>query len=198
MPTLVRELHTEFAVVQWVVLAYLLTITSTMAGIGRIADMVGKKSIYMSGFIIFTLGSALCGFSPSVNWLIGFRVLQAIGAAMTMALGAAIVTEAFPPAERGKAMGIIGAIVSIGIIPVMLGITSPLAGTLGQTVGIAVIGAIWADRTIFYAGTKTSGGATMAPIDAQIAGLHDAFLTAAVLTGIALLLSIRAYLQETR
>nr|NJM02996.1 MFS transporter [Desulfobacula sp.] len=99
LPTLVRDLNTDFAVVQWVVLAYLLTITSTMAGIGRLADMVGRKTIYMAGFIIFTLGSALCGFSPTVHWLIGFRVLQAVGAAMTMALGAAIVTEAFPPAE---------------------------------------------------------------------------------------------------
>ncbi len=70
--------------------------------------------------------------------------------------------------------------------------------TLGQTVGVAVIGAVWAGRTIFYAGTGTSGDATLAPIDAQIAGLHDAFLTAAVFTGIALLLSIQAFLKETR
>ncbi len=436
LPTLVRALHTEFAVVQWVVLAYLLTITSTMASIGRLADMVGKKSIYMTGFIIFTLGSALCGLSPSVKWLIGFRVLQATGAAMIMALGAAIVTEAFPPIERGKAMGMIGSIVSIGIVmgpalggiilsalswrwifyvnlpvgiigtlmvqrnlpdfkpngrqrfdiwgalslcssisflligltlgqrlgffqplvylllglwlillalfifiehktaepiinpklfhniifsvnlttgfisfiglggtvillpfylenilgfpsmqvgllmgivPVMLGVTSPFAGalsdrvgsrkitmtglvvllfgflaastldqhttvlgyalrifavgagigifispnnsaimgaaprhqlgivsgmmaqsrTLGQTVGVAVIGAIWAGRTIFYAGVGIIGGATRAPIGSQIAGLHDAFRTAAVLTVIALLLSLKAYIQET-
>ncbi|HEX5635814.1 MAG TPA: MFS transporter, partial [Gammaproteobacteria bacterium] len=136
LPTLVRALHTEFAVVQWVVLAYLLTITCTMAGIGRLADMVGKKSIYKAGFIIFTLGSALCGLSPTVNWLVGFRVLQAIGAAMTMALGAAIITEAFPPDERGKAMGIIGTIVSMGIV-------------LGPALGGVILGILsW--RWIFY------------------------------------------------
>jgi len=116
LPTLVRALHTEFAVVQWVVLSYLLTITCFMAGIGRLADMVGKKKIYMLGFGIFTVGSALCGLSPTVGWLIAFRVLQAVGAAMTMALGAAIVTEAFPTEERGKAMGLIGTIVSAGVI----------------------------------------------------------------------------------
>lgn len=116
LPTLVRALHTEFAIVQWVVLSYLLTITCSMAGIGRLADMVGKKSIYMLGFAVFTTGSALCGLSTTVGWLIGFRVLQAIGAAMTMALGAAIVTEAFPGEERGKAMGLIGTIVSVGVI----------------------------------------------------------------------------------
>ena len=136
LPTLVRALHTEFAVVQWVVLSYLLTITSTMASIGRLADMVGKKSIYMIGFIIFTLGSALCGLSPSVNWLIGFRVLQAMGAAMIMALGAAIVTESFPPIERGKAMGMIGSIVSIGIM-------------MGPALGGVILSALsW--RWIFY------------------------------------------------
>ncbi len=136
LPTLVRELNTEFAVVQWVVLAYLLTLTGTMAGIGRLADMIGKKRIYMTGLAIFTLGSALCGLSLSVYWLIGFRVLQALGAAMTMALGAAMLTEAFPPAERGKAMGMIGAIVSMGIV-------------LGPALGGMILGALsW--RWIFY------------------------------------------------
>jgi len=83
---------------------------------GRLADMSGKKRIYNSGFIIFTIGSALCGLAPNIYALIGFRVLQGIGAAMIMALGMAIVTEAFPNRERGKALGILGAIVSIGIV----------------------------------------------------------------------------------
>jgi EmrB/QacA subfamily drug resistance transporter len=136
LPTLVRELDTQFSVVQWVVLSYLLTITSTMAGIGRLGDMVGKKNIYMAGFVVFTLGSALCGLSPGVYWLIGFRVLQAVGAAMIMALGAAILTEAFPPRERGKAMGMIGAIVSVGIV-------------MGPALGGVILGLLsW--RWIFY------------------------------------------------
>jgi EmrB/QacA subfamily drug resistance transporter len=116
LPTLVRELHTDFAIVQWVVLAYLITVTTLMLSVGRLADMVGKKTLYTSGFVVFTIGSLLCGLAPTVGWLIGFRVLQAIGAAMTMALSAAIVTEAFPPSQRGKAMGITGAVVSIGIV----------------------------------------------------------------------------------
>ena len=116
LPTLVRELRTDFAIVQWVVLAYLMTVTTLTLSVGRLADMLGKKTLYTSGFVVFTIGSLLCGLAPTVDWLIGFRVLQAIGAAMTMALGTAIVTEAFPPAERGKALGIIGAVVSIGIV----------------------------------------------------------------------------------
>lgn len=124
LPTLVRAFHTEFAAVQWVVLAYLLTVTTLMLSMGRLGDMVGKKPVYATGLVVFTVGSVLCGLAPTIYWLIGFRVLQAIGAAMIMALGVAIVTEAFPPSERGKALGIIGSMVSIGIVtgPVLGGI----------------------------------------------------------------------------
>jgi len=124
LPTLVRSFDTEFAVVQWVVLAYLLTVTTLMLSMGRLGDMIGKKPLYAAGFVIFTLGSVLCGLSPTVHWLIGSRVLQAVGAAMMMALGMAIVTEAFPPSERGKALGISGSMVSLGIVvgPVLGGI----------------------------------------------------------------------------
>ena len=116
LPTLVRELGADFATVQWVVLAYLLTLATLMLSIGRLADMKGKKTIYTAGFIIFTLGSVLCGLAPTIYWLIAFRIVQAVGAAMVVALGAAILTEAFPPSERGKALGLFGTIVSIGIV----------------------------------------------------------------------------------
>ena len=136
LPTLVRELNTNFATVQWVVLGYLLTTTTLLLSMGRLGDMVGKKPVYLSGFVVFTIGSLLCGTAPSVQWLIGFRVLQAVGAAMVQALGIAIVTEAFPRQERGKALGITGTLVSIGIV-------------LGPTLGGLLIDAFsW--RSIFY------------------------------------------------
>jgi EmrB/QacA subfamily drug resistance transporter len=124
LPTLVHAFGTEFAIVQWVVLAYLLAVTTLMLSVGRLGDMIGKKPLYAAGFVVFTLGSVLCGLASSVYWLIGFRVLQAIGAAMLMALGMAIVTEAFPPSERGKALGISGSMVSVGIVvgPVLGGL----------------------------------------------------------------------------
>lgn len=124
LPTLVKEFRVQFATVQWVVLAYLLTLVTLMPNIGRLADMKGAKPLYSLGLLIFTVGSMLCGLSPSVEWLIGFRVLQGAGAAMLAALGAAILTEAFPPNERGKALGISGSIVSVGII------TGPVLGGL--------------------------------------------------------------------
>ena len=131
LPTLTRELHTNFATVQWVVLAYLLTLTTLMLSVGRLADMIGKKPIYMSGFVLFTLASALCGLAPTVGWLIAFRVVQAVGAAMVFALGSAIVTETFPPQERGQALGITGLVVSLGIV---------IGPTLG---GILIKGFSW-------------------------------------------------------
>jgi len=115
LPSLVRELETKFSTVQWVVLAYLLTLAVLLLSIGRLADMVGKKRIYITGLALFTTGSFLCGLSPNVYYLISFRVVQAMGAAMVMALGVAIITEAFPPEERGKALGVGGTMVSIGI-----------------------------------------------------------------------------------
>jgi EmrB/QacA subfamily drug resistance transporter len=115
LPTLVDELNTTFTAVQWVVLGYLLTLATLTLGIGRVGDMVGKKPIYTAGFALFTVGSALCGIAPSVGFLIGFRIVQGVGAAMIFALGFAILTEAFPPNERGKALGIAGSIVSVGI-----------------------------------------------------------------------------------
>jgi EmrB/QacA subfamily drug resistance transporter len=116
LPTLVRDLDTDFPTVQWVVLSYLLIQATLMLSVGRLGDMLGKKPLFTSGFIVFTIGSVLCGLAPSVYWLIGFRMVQAVGAAMLLALGMAIITESFPPSERGKALGISGTIISVGIV----------------------------------------------------------------------------------
>ncbi len=124
LPTLVRSFNTRFAVVQWVALSYMLTLATLILSMGRLGDLRGKKRVYTIGMIVFTVGSALCGISQTVYWLISFRVLQAIGASMMAALGTAIVTEAFPASERGKALGTIGGLVSIGII------TGPVLGGL--------------------------------------------------------------------
>jgi EmrB/QacA subfamily drug resistance transporter len=123
-PTLVDELGTTFNAIQWVALGYLLTIATLTLGVGRLGDIVGKKRIYTAGFSVFTIASMLCGLAPGVGWLIGFRVVQGLGSVMILALGAAILTEAFPPTERGRALGLIGTAVSIGII------TGPVVGGL--------------------------------------------------------------------
>jgi EmrB/QacA subfamily drug resistance transporter len=124
LPTLVDSLDTDFATVQWVVLSYLLTLSTLLLSVGRLGDIRGKKRIYGAGFVVFTIGSLLCGISNSAYMLIAMRVIQGVGAAMVLALGPAIITEAFPANERGRSLGLIGSIVSIGII------TGPVLGGL--------------------------------------------------------------------
>ena len=116
LPTLQTSLHTSFALVQWVVLAYLLIVSALLLSMGRLGDIFGKKYLYSSGLIIFTLGSLMCGLSSTIWMLILFRAVQALGASIMMALGMAIITENFPPGERGKALGLSGLAVSLGVI----------------------------------------------------------------------------------
>jgi EmrB/QacA subfamily drug resistance transporter len=116
LPTLQRVFRTPFAAVQWVVLAYALTVVTLMLSVGRLGDIYGRKPFYVSGFAGFTIGSFLCASSQSVAMLIASRVLQGCGAVMLLALGSAIVIEAFPREERGKALGISGLMISLGLV----------------------------------------------------------------------------------
>jgi len=130
LPTLVQDLNTDLATITWVILSYVLVLTSMMLGVARLGDMFNKKKLYMNGLGLFSFASLLCGLAPNVYWLIGFRALQGFGAAMTQAIGIAIITEVFPAKERGRALGIIGTTVSIGIA-----IGPPLGGLLIGLVG---------------------------------------------------------------
>ncbi|HRW05018.1 MAG TPA: MFS transporter [Caldilineaceae bacterium] len=116
LPTMVNVFQANFALVQWVVLAFVLTQATLMLVMGRLGDTFGKKPIFLIGVVVAMIGATLCGFAPDIYWLIGLRVIQAAGVAMAAALMFGIVAEAFPPEERGMAMGTIGAIVSIGVV----------------------------------------------------------------------------------
>ena len=124
LPALVTEFDVDFALVQWVVLSFSLTQTAIMLGVGRLGDMVGKKPIFLSGTIAFAVASVLAGLAPTIQFLLFFRVLQAIGGAFATALSMGLVTETFPASERGKALGLFSATVSVG------GIAGPILGGL--------------------------------------------------------------------
>lgn len=130
LPSISTYFHASLATVEWVVMAYLLVISSLLLTFGRLGDLYGHKRIYITGFVIFTVGSFLCGLSPTIINLIVFRAMQAIGAGMLMAMGPAIITDITPPQERGKALGIIAVAVSVALAagPVVGGI---LTDTLG-------------------------------------------------------------------
>ena len=116
LPSLERIFDTEFALVQWVVLSFLLANITLLPILGRLADMLGRKKMFVMGYLVFTVGSLACALVSSVWLLIATRVIQGIGAAIITALGFALITSNFPSEERGKAIGINGAILSAGIV----------------------------------------------------------------------------------
>ncbi|KJR49278.1 MDR-type permease [Desulfosporosinus sp. I2] len=130
LPTISSQLNSDLSTLQWVVTAYLLTITSLLPVFGRLADLFGRKRVFGLGFLVFIFGSALCGLAENIWFLVATRVLQAIGAAMLMSNSAAIITAIFPPKERGKALGLTGTVVALGSLtgPALGGILIGLAG----------------------------------------------------------------------
>jgi len=130
LPVISKYFSVNINSVQWVVTAYLLAISSILLIWGKISDIYGKKYLFAAGLAVFTAGSAMCGVSTGLSMLIFSRVLQAIGASITMALVQGIVTSIFPSTERGKALGIIGTVVAIGSLagPALGGVLVHLAG----------------------------------------------------------------------
>ncbi len=122
LPTMMSDLHSDLVTMIWVLMGYILMSTIFLLLFGRLADMFGRVRMYNLGFAVFTFGSLLCAVAGSGVALVAFRLVQGIGGAMIMANGMAIITEAFPANERGRAMGINSVTWAIG------GILGPVAG----------------------------------------------------------------------
>ena len=122
--------------VEWVIIAYLVITAAVLLTVGRLADMIGRKPIWAAGLIIFTVGSAICGASPSLGFLIAARALQGLGGALLMAISPAMLTNAFPASERGRALGLNAVVVALGV-------------SAGPTLG-GVITTNFSWRWIFY------------------------------------------------
>ncbi len=135
-PTLEHSFNATVGDVTWVSLTYLLVVVSLITAVGRVADMMGRKLLYTYGFLVFIIGSALCGLAPSLLDLNGFRVLQGIGAAMLQANSVAIIVTAVPRDKLGRAIGVQGAAQALGL-------------ALGPTIGGLLIG-LGGWRLIFY------------------------------------------------
>ena len=130
-PALSRQFGDSLAGVQWVSLSYLLTLVALLVPVGRLADAVGRKLIYLYGFAVFTVASAACGFADSLPLLVGLRVVQAAGAAMLQANSVALVTTSSPRGSMRAALGMQAAAQAIGLA---------LGPTLG---GVLVAGVGW-------------------------------------------------------
>ncbi|MGF6456110.1 MFS transporter [Pseudomonas frederiksbergensis] len=114
LPTLAQAFDASFQQVQWIVLAYLLAITTLIVSVGRLGDLVGRRRLLLAGIGIFTLSSLACGVAPSLGWLVGARAVQGLGAAIMLALTVAFVGETVPKAQTGSAMGLLGTMSAVG------------------------------------------------------------------------------------
>src|SRR5271157_1781541 len=159
LPDMMVKLHADLVSMIWVIMAYILVSTVFLLTFGRVADMLGRVRMYNLGFVVFTIGSALCGISQSATQLILFRLVQGSGAALMMVNGVAIITEVFPPNERGRALGINGITWALG------GIAGPLLGGLILTaadwrwifyinVPIGIVGTVWGYRALKEMSTR--------------------------------------------
>ncbi|HEY9285528.1 MAG TPA: MFS transporter [Pyrinomonadaceae bacterium] len=114
LPTLQREFDASFQQVQWVVLAYLLAVTTLVVSVGRLGDITGRRRLLLAGIGLFTVASLLCGVAPALWLLIAARAAQGLGAAVMMALAMAFVGETVPKEKTGSAMGLLGTMSAVG------------------------------------------------------------------------------------
>ena len=106
LPAMTEALQAPLPALQWIIIGYVLTTGSTLIGVGRLTDLIGRRIIWNYGLLALALALLLDSLAQSVGILVGFRMLQAVGATMVYAAGPAIVTEAFPSSQRGRALGI--------------------------------------------------------------------------------------------
>src|SRR4051812_16601604 len=135
LPTLAQAFTASFQEVQWIVLAYLLAITTLIVSVGRLGDITGRRRLLLAGIVLFTAASVLCGIAPTLWLLIAARAAQGLGAAIMMALTLAFVGETVPKAKTGSALGLLGTMSAIG---------TALGPSLG---GVLIAGLSW--RAIF-------------------------------------------------
>lgn len=135
LPTLAQAFNASFQEVQWIVLAYLLAITTLIVSVGRLGDLTGRRRLLLAGIFLFTIASVLCGAAPALWLLVAARAAQGLGAAIMMALTMAFVGDTVPKARTGSAMGLLGTMSALG---------TALGPSLG---GVLIAGMSW--RAIF-------------------------------------------------
>lgn len=136
LPFIMQDLSADLSAIQWVVVIYLLTVSSLLLTFGRLSDIKGRPMVYLLGFGFFTLGSFLCAASGTVTGLVMARAVQGIGASMLMACSPALIVDAFEMESRGRALGLVGACVAAGLT------VGPVAGGL--------LLEVFSWRSIFY------------------------------------------------
>jgi MFS family permease len=127
LPTLIQAFRASFQQAQWIVLAYLLSITALIVSAGRLGDLIGRRRLLLGGILLFTAGSASSALAPTLAMLVAARAVQGLGAAVMMALTMAFVAGTVPKERTGRAMGLLASMSSVGT-------------ALGPTLGGVLIG----------------------------------------------------------
>ncbi len=112
LPVIMKDLNAGMGIIMWTIMGYMFSLTILVPSIGRIADMFGRKKLYVSGFSLFTIASLFCALSSTGTELLIFRMVQSVGASLMIANSTAIITDAFPKGELGKALGVNSMVVS--------------------------------------------------------------------------------------
>ncbi|MER5808040.1 MFS transporter [Streptomyces sp. NPDC002033] len=137
LPSMRRDLHASVSGMQWTIDAYTLVLASLLMLAGSTADRIGRRKVFAAGLVLFTAGSVLCSLAPTLEWLIAFRMIQAVGGSMLNPVAMSIITNTFTdPKERARAIGVWGAVVGISMA------AGPLIG------GLLVDSVGW--RSIFW------------------------------------------------
>ncbi|GIH96596.1 MFS transporter [Planobispora siamensis] len=167
LPEVVRHFRADAFASGWILLAFLLVNTATLVFFGRVADLLGRREVYLAGFALFTLASLLAGLSPNVWFLIAMRAVQAIGAAMILANGTVIITDAFPPDRLSQGMGVYIGTLSVAQLagPTLGGLVAEAAGwqwIFWVNVPAGLIALVWGAFTL----RKVERGGPREPVDA--------------------------------
>ncbi len=145
LPTIDSSLHAGVATSIWIIMAYILVITLLSTQVGKLGDKYGRAKMYNYGIAIFVIGSALCGLSPDIISLIGFRALQAVGGALVGTSSTAVVSDNFEPHERGRAFGFtslgwnLGSIMGIFLGGILTTINWRLIFLINVPIGIVLL-----------------------------------------------------------
>jgi len=177
IPNMITKLNASLDGILWVINAYALVLAVLLITAGRLGDLRGQRPMFILGVLVFTLASAACGLSPTVGWLVAFRAVQGVGAALLMPQTLAILTTVFPPERRGAAFGVWGAVAGVATIA-------------GPTLGGLLVSAFdW--RYIFYINVPVGAVVIVMSIflipDVRTGNQHKMDVTGVILASLALL-----------